>query len=1181
MITLQGRNICERHKELNLKVKEAAENKIDLTELKCVDNSDIDRIFKIDLASKYKNVDYVLEELKSGDSLYVSRSLKCEWLYGSDYAHLINPDYLHHRIFPKMSLKMKKKTLSTLSIHLRDETRTQLFYEYCMNTKMLNNALKFLIFTSESFKNELMNDESRFFDLCKQVKTDYMKKFIGNSFTLADTYGERERPLIELSYLYSLNEEKYLNLLEKHTGTNYYRKIVGVKMSRSILKKHKDRVVKKPLLYLNILNKSELVKYSSSEDAIVYAVALLQDDISEFWRCDYFRTNKHILDLIKTPSIFNFVKKIYTEKYNTSQFEMGTNFYKHKYYDLMTFEEREAWALRHLQENLDVIPEDKSYKWYEYVTFAKSFKEIKSQIYIATNVSKRSDMLKVLVKSAKTQRDLEELLNYYYNRHVNERRGKKLDFINTVMEHHTVLEFDDACWGAFDMILRSVDIYNTSEYWGLDDVLTVSLIYHIINNKTLPEDLKTCLRLVDFNNYFEYYLDQLNDERKDLIYNYINQFIISEISEFDSQEYSDDVKDKVRSYLHQSVKLRRVFSKDKYPEIVLKYMQLDLENFGHIVGKSEKPVEKVIITEGYLLRCLKEDASLIVEKLPLIKDEFNNSSIFRINLLLRRIKIYFSNDIAKQCLEFCKKTLYESLPGIAITEYKAIYSIVFAIFQLGDEKTKAEIMDKFAPTNPKIEHDKIGYYVLYTQAAICSFQSYSRPPVPLSKTALYLKGDYVHKCNDMFNMYLVNLPPALRSEFINSLIDAPLALQKRGLRLAFLTFEVNKLKDLVSSVWKKTNNVSLRQILYLLLFNKTAEEQGKTQEILFELLKELTLTLHEDDADEVFECFTDYRVPANLRGPYLEIAWKTVVILPDKKSNFQRKIRVVDSIASNISLMDDKFLVRLIYDHVQKILREEKLRPQLNNGVVELNVALWNLIARYIIDIPNETKQEKSLKLVEAITKECFDHWNEDYNTEDLIFQVFFRNFVDSLITNSSYSNTNFRGVVPIFEYLLESFEKQFGISEMYSYFWDWKLRLMMGKAINGELSSDKEVCINFGSQLGLFIKELKDKKLCYISFFSKIIEKISCCMHDFLDENDPSLDVDDVSILAACGLTQTDIFETYLLALEILPINPTETLKTEYQEVIKKIKEKENAELTAFMKDKFIYSDLKVWKFM
>ncbi|XP_073960673.1 uncharacterized protein isoform X2 [Choristoneura fumiferana] len=1041
MITLQGRNICERQKELNLKVKEAFKNNIDLKELECVDNSDIDRIFKIDLASKYKNVDYVLEELKSGDSLYVSRALKCEWLYGSDYAHLINPDYLHHHIFPKMSLKMKKKTLSTLSIHLRDETRTQLFYEYCMNTKMLNNALKFLIFTSESFKNELMNDESRFFDLCKQVETDYMKKFIGNSFTLADTYGERERPLIELSYLYSLNEEKYLNLLEKHTGTNYYRIIVGVKMSRSILKKHKDRVVKKPLLYLNILNKSELVKYSSSEDAIVYAVALLQDDISEFWRCDYFRTNKHILDLIKTPSIFNFVKKIYTEKYNTSQFEMGTNFYKHKYYDLMTFEERETWALRHLQENVDVIPEDENYKWYEYVTFAKSFKEIKSQIYIVTDVSKRSDMLKVLVKSAKTQTDLEELLNYYYNRHVNERRDKKLDFIKTVMEHHAVLEFDDACWGAFDMLLHSAEIYKTSEYGGPDEVRTVSLIYHIINNKT--EGLNISLRHVHcFFYYFKHYLDQLNDEKKDHVYNYMNQFIISEISEFDSQEYNNDMKDKVRSYLHQSVELKRVFSKeDQYPEIVLKYMQLDLENFGHIVGKSEKPVEKVQITEGYLMRCLKEDASLIVEKLPLIKDEFNNSYCFRINLLLRRIKTFFSNDIAKQCLEFCKKTLYESLPDNAISEYRAIFSIVFAIFQLGDEKTKGEIMDKFAPTNRKIEHDKNGYYILYTREAICRFQSYSRPPVPLSQTALYLKGDYVHPCNDMFHMYLVNLPPALRSEFINSLIDAPLALQKRGLRLAFLTFEVNKLKDIVSSVWKKTKNVSLRQILYLLLFNKMAEEQGKTQEILCELLKDLTLTVHQDDANEVFECFRGYRIPANLRGPYLEIAWKTVVILPEKKSNFQRKKRVVDSIASNISLMDDKFLVPLIYDHVQKILHEEKLRPEPDNGIAELNVALWNLTARYIIDIPNETKQEKSLKLVEAITKECFDHWNEDYNTEDLIFQVFFRKFVDSLITNSSYSNTNFRGVVPIFEYLLESFEKQFGISEMYSYFWDWKLR--------------------------------------------------------------------------------------------------------------------------------------------
>lgn len=696
MINLKGKNLCERRKEFNFKVTEAVKSKLNLEDVECAEDSDMDRIFKIELASKYKNVEYLLEELKSSDSLYVTKALKCEWLYSSDYAHLINPEYLHHHIFPSMSFKLKRTTLKTISIYVREETRSQLFYEYCMDTKQRDIALKFLIFTSESFKNEIIKDDSRFYGLNRRSKTDYFRNYIGNSFMLADAYGNRKGSITDLTYLYSLDEEKYLHLFEKHTEIFNSVTVYGVKMSRSILKKHKERILRKPLLYMNVLKRSELLKYSSSEDAKVYAVALLPDYENQFWSQCYFRTHKAILDLIKPPSMFEFIKKIFIEKYKTQEFETTRDFHYRGYYEIMTLEEKQTWALDHLQNQRDVIPEEENYRWYEYIEFAISFKEIKTQMYITTNPDKRSEMLIILLKSAKCQKDLEELFNYYYKRHVNETRDKKTRFIRAVINHHKVLEFNDECWGAFDLILRSLDVYNTLKYTGYDDLfLTTSLVYHIINNKTISEEMQMYLKRGMLCHNLKYFLDQLSDEKKNLVINYIKQCIINILLEYEAREYSDAVRNEVRQYLHRWESLGwllNVGGLRSYPEIILKYMKLDFNNFQHILGKTtEKQLQsktQVKITDGYLLRCLKQDASQIVEKLPLIKDRFNEPRKFRINMFLRKIALYFSNDIARQFLEYFTKTLYDLTPEKAVVEHRSIFYIVFVIFQMREQRIK-------------------------------------------------------------------------------------------------------------------------------------------------------------------------------------------------------------------------------------------------------------------------------------------------------------------------------------------------------------------------------------------------------------------------------------------------------------------------------------------------------------
>ncbi|XP_063377272.1 uncharacterized protein LOC134664518 isoform X2 [Cydia fagiglandana] len=1194
MLTFQGKNLWERQKELNLKVKEASQQKVNFQDVKSAQEySDADRLFKIDLASKYKDTDYFIDMLKCGDSLCISRALKWEWIYEDAYSHIINPDYLHHNIFPTMSFKMKIKTLSTIAKHIRDEARAQLFYEYCINTNMKNNAYKFVKFTSVSFKQEILSDF-----VAHDRDTQSHKDMIGNSLLLAEVYGAKCRGNIsDLSYLYSVNDVEYLKLVEKHTKINdhcYSYKDdsrFGKKLSRSILKKHKTRILNNPLPYLMLLKKSELIKYSSSDDARIFAVALLPKEVDRFWRTNYYKTHKHIVDLVKTESLYEFMKQIFSDKYPNEDFEMTKEFYESKYYDLMTVKEREAWALMHMEKKTGVIPEEEDYRWYEFVNFPQAFEEIKKKIRITTNADKRSNMLETLIKSATSQNELNILLSYYYERHVNERSHLKNKFLKNVTEVHSVFELDGVCWNLFDKLLHSLDVYNSRSGGEWNEFLCDSLVYHIINKITLSNNLTQHLNNRRYLDSIKERSDMLCSDKKDLVYNYVFEFLTDKIKGFELLEYTEEVKKQVRGCLELMIRWKRNFKKDgEFPEIALKFMKLDLDSFDNIVNP--KPVTKEKdISEGFLIRCLKQDPTVILENFSLIEKKFKSLSCdFRLNTVLKKMKIYFSNDLAKQYLDLCKTSLSNISSKGEDEKYgflydrNAIFANIYAIFQLGDEHTKTEFMDKHAPTNSKIEYEKIDKYLMYTQEAICRLHCYSRPPVPLAKSALYLKGDYVHLSNDMFNMYLTKLNPIPRTEFIKFLLDSPVSIQKRGLRLAFHAFETSELKAIVSNVWKKTKNVSVRCNLYKSIAEKIKNEKKKSQLELFELLKELTTRIHQDDDEELFKYFTGNKLPEYLRGEYLETAWKTVLALPENKANIQRRTDVAKAMQSNIVLIDESHVEALVYGHVRKRLSQEKLRPEENSHIEPLNEALWDFVVEYIVNMDTELKQEKSVNVVKLIVEECFNHWNETHNTENFVYQLFFKDFVNKLdCIMYYYKTTGSSRVIRIFEYLLESFENKFGLREVYSYYWDWKLSVITRTVINGRDEFDKEVHISFGSEIGMFVKYLKTRNCYYNSFLSKIMGKIKQFMRILNIRKTESITENDLKVLIAYGLTLQETLETSMLALHMLPqdLLTISVAGNELQEVINTIKKQDNEELNAFMNDKFIYSDCKVRKIM
>ncbi|CAH0403408.1 unnamed protein product [Chilo suppressalis] len=1187
MIILTGNNLCKRQQELNAKVNEAVVSKINFEDIKDEpEATDVDKLFKIDVAAKYKNSPYVIEVLKCGDSLYISRVLKkCTWLFNNDYSNVINTDYLHHNIFPFMSVKMKRKLLTAVSTNLKSEARATDFYKYCLRVKLAELADKFLLQTSESFKlNYLENDV-----LNNDIK--YVKSFIGHSFALLDAYISKQSEystldIREFRHLYSVSEEKYLDLLEKHAKIDQSRRgsnnLLGLRISKHIMTKHKKRVLKNPYLYLNLLNSCKIVRHSNSEDAKVYVVSLMPKEASNFWAIDFYTKYKYIINVIPENERYTFLQKTFTSHYPSEEFETNKFFYGQNYYNLMSLDERENWALQQIEIGKELHGPGRDFVWYKFVNFEKAFVELKKYIKTATNPNKRKEIIQTLVDSTKNQREIEQVLKYYFERHINESRSSKEFFVSTVMSRHKVFKFDNDCWAAFDKLLLSLNVYNTNH--GNVNFKIASILYHILNKKPLPDSLEEYLDSNLSTYSFKSYIDEFSDEEKLAVYEYISNFYLKKIESFlpipkDSKELQE-TKARVILYIHFLLEFMAMYKKEQkdIPDVVMKFIKLDHDAFKyHQILEKEKIQE---LTENRLLKYLKEDAQRLVDSLKDLESAITYNRDFRINTLLKKLKIYFADDISKEYIKYFHQMLTNKLThGTAATA-------VFGIFQLGDETTKILLMNKYSPACPKLDYNQLDLGLLTIQEKICRFACYSRPPVPLSIMLKYLVGDYVRFCLPMFNMYLANLPQPLCINFVQSIINSPVSIQKHGLRLAFQCFGAENLNKLILDSWKKTTNVSLRGVMYKTFFKKAVEEDSREY---FNVLKTLTADLTADDDEEIFNALTRPRLSKEFLGEFVEVLWGTVQKFPNNETNLFRKRNIISCIDNNLKLMKKDILKSIINEHIMKNLFQESI-VEMKVTIVNFIEAKWALVAHYIVYFTNsEADRKESIDLATFIVKHCYENWNKTV-ADVYIFRRLCFNFIKKLDGKSlSDSINNYEDTNCVFEEILAQLQSILPLDEIYICVWQIRLKILTSKLAESCRQKRKfEVMggpsLIYGNAIGNLVKEFVEKKIYFSYFFKDIVEIVDVYARVLVHGNilafDAGVTCNDVLMDIARGLLQCDMPETCAFALQLLPQDLDDNESDNYKDVFDKLRGKADMEVKCSLYAKY-YSDCKRRRFL
>lgn len=1152
-------NLGIRQRALNNRVNETFvhnnhfENVKDTTE-----KLEVDKLYKIDLAAKYKNVDYIVEVLKSADSLYTTRALKkSPWLFDDEHTHIVNPQYLHDGIFPYTSLKMKRKILSHVSLHVRTEERAVLFFDYCVKSKLSNIAFKFALFTSESFRMKVLEDFKPHFNGIVENDQTYIKHFIGRSFTMLTAFlkildRHVQDVIYTFQYLYKDNNDKYLDLVEK-----YGRRRFDSNISVDIMKKHKKRVLAKPSLYVQLLEGNSLVKYSTTEDVQIYAVDLLPKTAYSFWAMKYYTQYKYLLDLIPHKETYAFIKKMFNEAYPKWEFETTREFYDQSYYIFMTREQQEIWALNHIQSEKQILGVGRDFIWYGFVNFKEAFETVKKLILVTKDLDVRTEMLIVLVKSAKTNIELETLFMYYHKRHLNETRLNKIRFIKKVIVDHNVYEFNESCWISFHALLISMDMFNNLDYSDDSNVeyKTVTLLYNIVNQMEIPELLMQ-YALTDFKvNDIRVHKHKLNNEKSTILYEYLYPLYMDVILGYKCKPFTSNDQSLVRRYFDNVVVLMNIYN----------YTDMETKKIIYQPKRKERYIDRSI-SDRELLRKLKEDTNVLTLALPEVTECFQRNP-YRISNFLKKIKIYFEDDVAKMLLESFERNLEKKL------NFKGTKAAVNGIFQLGDQQYKIDFMKKHAPENIKIDLDKIDAQELRIQKAICRYASHSRPPVPLENIMLYLKGDYVQHCLHVFSMFLANLSLPLCLKFVEPLVDAPVSVQKHGIRLAFQCFSVEVLINLITKIWKRSKNVSLRFVIYKALFSKVVEYKDQD---LFEVLKKITMDLHEDDEDEIFGMLTSNQLTKEFLGGYYEAAWGAVSHFKNKEPNIQRKFNVIANIRDHIELMREEFIKTVVNEHISNMFIKRNIHFLYNrdNNTAELHQEQWRLVKCFIIyyvshsDIPN-----KYVELTRNVLKNCLASWNE-VHFDMFVYQKFCFDFIRDL-KSVGYSQKGCATdkSIPIFDGILNELVSVLPVHEIYMMVWDLKLTVFNKRLIQryiddvGEVDSNSaraDCCVNYGKEIGAIV-DACIKNGQYFSYLSNDIKNV---IKSNVEDLGTHIRYNEVSALisVASGMADRKIVDTLILALQLLPDDCKVDDIKDYKEVLAKISQLQDLKVQCAM---------------
>ncbi|KAJ0173076.1 hypothetical protein K1T71_011252 [Dendrolimus kikuchii] len=1108
---LEGTTLGEKHRAYNKLFKEALETTP--TDTNEDGGNDITNLIKIDIACHNRDVEYILNVFKSQDILCVIRAVeKSTWLItDSTYSHIINVSYLQNDLFPEMTSKAKTKLMKHIKLHLKDESRVEEFYNNEANLKL---AIKWLPNCSVSFI------ESNVHKHIDHIEPDMLKRLCKKSFKIFEkiVQGDNRYHIRKLfdstSFLLCSHPQEYWEVFQRYFENTKGR--FNAKKTEVLMKTIPNQIKKNFLKYHQYIDIPTFVQFIKSEN--VKGFLLEQVNKSEFSkrdRCGYFNircfinydTVKAFVNRIPKNEQFNFVNEVFIDKYLADISESSVE---------PTSEIFAKIKLRKL-----VIQD--SYIWYEFAPFDVAFRELKV-LMSQSNLEEKYSLLYILTKCLRNNlENVRILLTYFNDKHANDPIEKKYDFIKGLMLNTDVLKYDDETWSILDLLFRNMDIYIPIKN---DDIMTLNvciesiIIYKIFKGESVPETVKEKFVFTTFKSH----ITKLGNEEKAKLFNFLFNHLFIKIENKDITKRTDF--DTVVVWLNDILNLLKDWKKElsDYSSIYNKIKEVVKinetcswnANLSSLYNKNKswKKIffeESVILNPGedVCLNALKHDPQLLTRYSTKVEKLRCNKSLRRMN---RKLRIYWPQTLATEW-----KQGYLTNLNTVVDSHKTLIRNLCAISSL---ETITDIFNKYIPKDAKINWSETNEMELSMQRNISLNMHLSRPQPHPDMVLGYAKGDYLKYAlpSVIAIFYNLNLPQS--REHIPKLLNAPVSLQKHGIRFAFMKLNTEELKEICSNVWKNSKNATIRKVLFEFTYKLLCKDKDATDpRPVWELLQSFIDNLTYEEDKNIYKLLPDIeKIPISIKGEYFVKSYKFLQRLLEnkqkEKETYQSYINsMTNSVTGIIESLPQEFVIELI----QQLLNENFYETMSQYSLLSANFGVIPILTAYILTSKSAEDQcDRYEKLVLPLVKQSCALW-------EVPDKKFIHTHVEELLRSFSNDLQNIvfskKTVVPykIFVDIQSELTKALSLPRNYLLLTKWNLVVAFTKIFNEEFGQchscndweefcltiaplygpvcleylKKEVAIHFPRIYVLFIKALQGSLHSFIGYGYKADKKI------------------------------------------------------------------------------------------
>ncbi|XP_045780272.1 uncharacterized protein LOC123877514 [Maniola jurtina] len=207
-------------------------------------------------------------------------------------------------------------------------------------------------------------------------------------------------------------------------------------------------------------------------------------------------------------------------------------------------------------------------------------------------------------------------------------------------------------------------------------------------------------------------------------------------------------------------------------------------------------------------------------------------------------------------------------------------------------------------------------------------------------------------------------------KYVAELLNAPVSLQKHGIRYAFARLDSNELKNIFSELWKSSENRSIRKDIFCETYKRLCRESNETVILdVWELLSMFIDKLSFEENEKIYLTLSNFEdIPLSVRAAFWQKSYEFFTKAP-AKLNCKSCIDELNAIITDImEYLDIDFMRTMFFENFDKKFSTQKYD-------------YCQKIALYLLSTKSESDQkERYEQIFVPLIEKAVAMWDKQYD---------------------------------------------------------------------------------------------------------------------------------------------------------------------------------------------------------